>query len=275
MRPGAKAAVALFVPLVMACDSDNSATTVASATTSTTAATGTGGSGGSTTSASGGTGGATTTTTSSTGGAPNCTDALAFQLESCATCAKTACCAEIAECSKSFACKDCIEKFGEDACAAAGEPLLDLLACENNDCFEECLTPFTATCEVPGYPDPTQSPSQGSCWVQFDPTVMECNPVTNEPCAVEEHCDINVPETRVRCFPPPDSTELCGEKCPDPETGACKPGLGCAGRWCDGPLCPTGCVKYCCDDSDCGEGHCNHELMPTVLGQANIGMCVN
>ncbi len=118
-------------------------------------------------------------------------------------------------------------------------------------------------CDAPGVP-----PSDGDCIMLSggvgggggagggagDP--IECNPVTNEPCAAGEACD--VAGGGFVCYPDGNIGALC-EAC-DPDAGEfCQGGL-----FCDTDIC----VKYCCSDADCGTGVCT---MDAING---VGLCL-
>lgn len=90
--------------------------------------------------------------------------------------------------------------------------------------------------------------------------VVECNPVTNDGCdsAAGEACDATA--DGFVCFPAPNDVALCGE-CSNSAGPFCEAGSTCVGA--EG----TQCVKYCCDDGDCGSGVCD-------TGGGLVGVCV-
>jgi hypothetical protein len=123
--------------------------------------------------------------------------------------------------------------------------------------------------------------SMGACVTETSPDAsvpVTCNPVTNEPCAAGEACDVSVNETGsglvgFTCYPPPppNTVALCGA-CDD-QSVACVGGSTC---WAVNNGAPTGsCAKYCCTDADCGSGTCTSVLegaavFPAVPG---LGLC--
>ena len=93
-----------------------------------------------------------------------------------------------------------------------------------------------------------------------------CDPVTAWPCDIEagESCEFGNTEDRFRCTPGPHTAGLC-EACGYGVTG-CAPGFTCAR--------PLFCVRHCCQDEDCGQGHCqlNAYDEPTL---SSIGYCLD
>lgn len=90
----------------------------------------------------------------------------------------------------------------------------------------------------------------------------ECNPVTNEPCAAGDACDLSQ-EGGFVCFPPPNDQNTC-EPCDNAN-----------GPFCQGTnACVEGsCAKYCCTSDDCGP---SAECVLGVfgdLGFPEIGVC--
>ncbi|HZO15537.1 MAG TPA: hypothetical protein VFB62_19830 [Polyangiaceae bacterium] len=125
-------------------------------------------------------------------------------------------------------------------------------------------SPFSPTCGVSGDRGELP-PSGGACAA----TGFECNPVTNEPCdtAAGEACDIAGIEG-FQCYPPPNDTALC--KACDQD----------AGPWCRGGATCLGvdrCAKYCCNDSDCGEGSCVKTMgdVPWFEQAPELGLCLD
>jgi hypothetical protein len=107
--------------------------------------------------------------------------------------------------------------------------------------------------------------SGGAC-VTIDDAGILCNPITNYPCKADagEACDFS--QNGFQCYPPPpDNTAALCASCDVQNGPACLPTSTCL---------PTAngneCARYCCDDSDCGNGHCDK----TTFGSDPIGFCV-
>jgi hypothetical protein len=119
---------------------------------------------------------------------------------------------------------------------------------------------LSAACDAPPI-----APSQGAC-VTLGGDV-ECNPVTGEPCS--QVCDY-YGHGLYQCYTVTSMTPVCGDCTSEP----CAVGHTCPadsdwpGTWPGGNLC----VRYCCDDSDCGTGFCNKAGIATA--QAPVGVCV-
>jgi hypothetical protein len=88
---------------------------------------------------------------------------------------------------------------------------------------------------------PSQAPSGGSCvTVGGD---IQCNPVSGEACTEPGHaCDYS--EKGFACYGPPNDRKLC-ESCDYGKNQFCENGMTCINGVC---------LRYCCDDADCGEG---------------------
>jgi hypothetical protein len=112
--------------------------------------------------------------------------------------------------------------------------------------------------KVPECAVPTSFPSGGSCVsvvaANDAGTGIQCNPVTNVPCASGYACDLANESgsiTGFQCYPPPNTGAVCGT-C-DGTTTFCVGGATC--------YMPTGattgtCAHYCCTNADCGPGTC-------------------
>ena len=109
--------------------------------------------------------------------------------------------------------------------------------------------PFS--CNVP----PATPPSVGSCvTVVADSdagTGIECNPVTNAPCAPGEGCDIETDSSNAVigfiCYPGPNTATVC-QACDDSKGPTCIGGTTCFGTGSSA----FACAQYCCGDADCG-----------------------
>ena len=96
--------------------------------------------------------------------------------------------------------------------------------------------------------------------------VPHCNPVTNAGCEPGYACDSSIKSTFM-CYEPPNDGALCG---------ACDVNEG---PWCTGGLTCTDdkeCVKFCCDDGDCGTGTCSKVDSEggVRFGGVDVGFCV-
>ncbi len=110
-------------------------------------------------------------------------------------------------------------------------------------------------------------------------TVMNsCNPVTNAPCdsGKGQACDASFSMqsgfTGFKCYDPPNDAKLCG---------TCD---GSKGPFCAGTLtCSVSanfggkCMRYCCNDMDCGTGKCLTTSMNGDLftGAPGVGVCTD
>jgi len=115
---------------------------------------------------------------------------------------------------------------------------------------------------------PSTFPSGGSCVTVVAAndagTGVQCNPVTNAPCASGYACDVAAPAgtiTGFECYPPPNTALVCGA-CDDSTTF-------CAG----GETCFSGaeCAHYCCTNADCGAGKCTTGGFAPVA--PSLGIC--
>jgi hypothetical protein len=102
---------------------------------------------------------------------------------------------------------------------------------------------FAPACEPP-----EEAPSAGAC-VNVGATAITCNPVTNEGCdeAASEVCDVDIDNEGFTCFGPPNGLAVCDD-CPGAGDAYCGPGLTCD------PFYSFKCLRFCCEDTDCGEG---------------------
>jgi hypothetical protein len=115
--------------------------------------------------------------------------------------------------------------------------------------------PNAAACDAPAI-----APSRGACF-----TGQGCNPVTAEPCGglacdrigegdvfecVDSSLVCSQPSMEVWCQEGTDFVGLCDSCRNESKFGPyCGPTLGC--------LTSGECARYCCDDGDCGSGHCD------------------
>jgi hypothetical protein len=111
---------------------------------------------------------------------------------------------------------------------------------------------------TPACDAPTPAPSMGSC-IQVGAPGIDCNPVTNFPCAPGDACDYN--GAGFSCFLPPNTEPLCAP-CGEAD-GYCQPGMICLDE---------GCARYCCNDGDCGSGYCDKTLLEPGLP---VGICLD
>jgi hypothetical protein len=116
---------------------------------------------------------------------------------------------------------------------------------------------YEASCEAPAV-----APSGGAC-LPFEEIGHDCNPITNEGCALDEICDWG---GNFRCYPV-EGTEvgLC-EPCHGLDGPKCGQGLTC-----DSDMSQGVCHKYCCDDGDCGAGG---ECIAYSFAPWNMGVCL-
>ncbi|NUP10177.1 MAG: hypothetical protein HOW73_29355 [Polyangiaceae bacterium] len=177
--------------------------------------------------AGGGTGGA-----GGAGGGPTCTGTIPNANE-CGFCIESDCCEELSACQGIANCLDCVlgNQTGavcEDAAVAAAIDAIN--SCIECDCVDECINNF-------------------------------CNPVTGEPCDVENGFACDLGADGYVCFGPPNDTPIC-DACDNANGPWCENGHTC--------LSDGSCAKYCCDDADCGSGKCDK----TKQGNPDVGVCV-
>ena len=179
--------------------------------------------------------GTTSGNTGSTTSAGDCTGTL--NGTSCANCIESSCCGQMTACLADPECTTCFLDPQADVamCAENNDAFSMLLVCADDSCTDSC-TPFS--CDAP-----TTAPSGGSC-ILLSPTI-QCNPVSNGECDTNagEVCAYN--GDGFECFPPPADVALC-EACGD-SANLCAPGTGCL---------DSTCVRFCCEDGDCGTGLC-------------------
>lgn len=116
---------------------------------------------------------------------------------------------------------------------------------------------YEATCDAPA-----TAPSGGAC-LDFETIGHDCNPITNEGCAVDEICDWG---GYFQCYPV-EGTEvgLC-EPCHGLDGPKCGQGLTC-----DSDMSQGVCHRYCCTDADCGSsGSC----IAYSFAPWNMGVCL-
>jgi hypothetical protein len=114
--------------------------------------------------------------------------------------------------------------------------------------------PYDAMCEE-------SFTGSGACFADYLGLGHECNPITNEPCAADEACDLSFVFECVPAGP----AGLC-EACNNTAMEFCGRGLTC-----DADVDSVGkCFKYCCADDDCGT---NGECIPYPF-VTNIGVCL-
>lgn len=193
------------------------------------------------------------------GAAGACDEAAEVYEPTCGACLEQSCCEELGACFAHEGCwTDCVTDHDPQGCHEVDAHALfyALGSCAQTSCSEACSTgpQFEPLCM--GIPDP--QPSTGSCIV-VDAAKNLCNPITNEGCTeMGSACDTNMAGDGFQCYPAPNDNALC-EACGQQE-GYCLPGHTCAGQ----------CLKYCCDDADCGAGGvCNTEILSGL-----IGLCV-
>ncbi|NUP12835.1 MAG: hypothetical protein HOW73_42900 [Polyangiaceae bacterium] len=186
------------------------------------------------------------------GGTPTC-DTSGIQDPACSDCVQANCCAEFGACLDDATCAGCLADNSDPACET-NAPLGAIGDCLNAFCTDECLggPAIEPSCDAPAV-----APSAGAC---FTPAKGGCNPVTNDGCdtAAGEACDFG--GDSFQCYPAPNDQALCDE-------------CGAAG-FCQGTMTCTDanagqCVRFCCDDGDCGTGVCD-----TTLTGTTVGLCV-
>jgi hypothetical protein len=111
---------------------------------------------------------------------------------------------------------------------------------------------------------PAEAGSGGTCITTNDGGV-ECNPVTSSPCNIDagESCDYQGPGFHCYVPPPANTAPICGT-CDDNAGPACGPTGTCVPV--EGGA--MACARFCCDNTDCGEGTCTKGP-----GQA-VGLCL-
>ena len=98
-------------------------------------------------------------------------------------------------------------------------------------------------------------------------TGIQCNPVTNAPCAAGYGCDTASADgttlSGFMCYAPPNTATACQ---------ACGTAAGtyCAGG--DTCLSSMVCAHYCCTNADCGNGTCMKGGFTPVTSA--LGICV-
>jgi hypothetical protein len=203
-----------------------------------------------------GTGGSTSGSVGSTGtGGLDCTGIL--KQGACDDCLRASCCQTYADCAADTSCDNCLFQGSTDAvCMDAATTALSapFLSCAQASCSSECFPPPPPD---PACDAPAVSPSMGSCYT--DPG---CNPVTNAGCQPGEACDGN-DKGGFQCFGSPANTALiCGD-CDDANI-ACACGGTCGGV-------NNQCIKFCCDDGDCGSGKC---VKGGTTNSRDVGVCI-
>lgn len=174
----------------------------------------------------------------------------------CQECLEQQCCGEVAACKANDGCwQGCVVNFSEASCHADpdGHALFHAFGeCVSTKCNAPCAAPkIDAACDAP-----VMAASAGAC-ITIGGDVA-CNPVTNEGCSgAGQACDAK--GEGFACFPPPNENAVC-EACSMAE-GYCASGHFCAGGTC---------VRYCCDNGDCGTGVCDK----TLLKNPSVGLCV-
>jgi hypothetical protein len=94
--------------------------------------------------------------------------------------------------------------------------------------------------------------------------------VTSAGCAVATWCDATWPGEFFCAQETGGASAICA-KCDDFNGPGCAPGLHCTGS-------PGICVRFCCDDGDCGSGTCDTNVKQ-VFGMAlsagdDVGLCM-
>lgn len=194
--------------------------------------------------------------TSTGAGGLDCTGIL--QMGPCDDCLQASCCVSYADCANDSDCFNCVFAGSTDAvCMDPTTTALStpFLTCAQASCDSECFPPPPPD---PACDAPVVSPSMGSCY-----TAAGCNPVSNAGCQPGEACDATS-KGGFQCFgPPPANTGMACGTC-DNQAVACAGGLTCGG---------TGgqCIKFCCDDGDCGSGKCDKQ---GTTNSPDVGVCV-
>lgn len=92
--------------------------------------------------------------------------------------------------------------------------------------------------------------------------MARCNPVTSELCDVASGAACDTGNGGFVCFASGNVKDLCAT-CGANDNDYCMPGLTCL----DGQ-----CMKYCCDDGDCGTGVCEKSYY--AVPDAPVGVCI-
>ena len=145
---------------------------------------------------------------------------------------------------------------GKDAKVPPDTGIADQAAADVNDDVPAFLAP---ECTVPA-----DAGSGGSCITTND-SGIECNPVTGAPCDADagQACDYKGAGFHCYVPPPANTAPICGT-CDDNTGPACAPMGTCVPV--DGGT--MACARFCCDNTDCGAGHC-----AKGTGQA-VGLCL-
>jgi hypothetical protein len=153
----------------------------------------------------------------------------------------------------------------------------DLEGCACGGCIAECggsfcqgLFPSQACIDCM---DMSCMAEQQACAADV-PTFIQCNPVTAEPCNLNERCDlVYVADTPIgfQCIIADNNSATC-ESCTyvfGSDT-YCEAGNTCVDA--SGQVAAGGtCARYCCNDGDCGTGSCVPGLLPAV---PELGVCL-
>lgn len=110
-------------------------------------------------------------------------------------------------------------------------------------------------------------------------TGIQCNPVTNAPCATGDECDYATDANNNIigwvCYPPPNTATVC-QSCDQPLGPDCVGGTTCFGT--DSTGTTAACAQYCCTDADCGgSGKCTtSQGGPSFFGPLApfLGVCL-
>jgi hypothetical protein len=98
--------------------------------------------------------------------------------------------------------------------------------------------------DAPSCDAPAIAASNGACFTN----VGACNPVTGAPCAVDQGQSCDIGPSGFACFSGNNAEALC-QSCNNKGGPFCGATLTC--------LSDERCTRYCCDDGDCGSGHCD------------------
>jgi hypothetical protein len=125
---------------------------------------------------------------------------------------------------------------------------------------KETTTNSNRPVPLPANTSPTTSMPETSCGTLLGPST--CDPITAWPCNTEagETCDYSNSAGAFRCYLLPTAVPLCGF-C-DQKAQYCAPGSTCVDDLCQ---------RYCCADSDCGQGTCYRTFNELYL--APVGYC--
>jgi hypothetical protein len=205
-----------------------------------------------------GTGAATSVHSTSSAGTGGADCMGIFQSGTCESCLVTSCCAQLSACNDDTT-MSCVGCFGGDTtgglCAApqTAKLLSALQQCQAASCAVACPPPLVPACDAPA-----TSPSGGSC---FTPAAGGCNPVSSAGCDGGAACDTSMSGFECYAAPPPNTAALCAA-CSSGDGPECLPGSTCIGNVC---------VKFCCDDGDCGSGSCDKSGTTSDPG---VGLCL-